>query len=589
MEHKFCKARVVYSEEAPGGSGIFHLRLKCEMEAKPGQFLLIHPGAAVPSTSVMPRPFSILLPGNGRISALIKVVGPNTEIYSRLQENDTVLVSGPHGRPYLPNLGYDEYVLVGGGIGAAALHLVGEYLRRQRREVTLLIGGKDRKTLVNTDLFDKCACDTQVCFETDPKKCNQGIVTDLLRRKLVRNLGLNVLVIACGPKPMLRAVAELAAEYHQDCHVMLEEIMACGVGSCKGCAVFGTEGDVKHVCTDGPVFNAAWIDWDKLMPKPAPSLPISRRTNYPLRTVLTGPTGHKLELKYPVMNASGCLGIEAIETGQVDVRSAGALVTKGIALLPRFGNASPRLCELPDGMINSIGLEGPGIDKFIRDELPRWLKFRKPVIVNISGFSPEDYAEVAKRLAPTKIAAIEENVSCPNIKQGNSIFGLSADITGEITSQVRAAAPGKFLIVKLSPMASNIVQVAQAAVAAGADAISVINTLTGMAIDVRTRRIALGNPQGVGGVSGPAIHAVAVRIVYQLAQARLGVPIIGIGGVRDGWTAAELILAGASAVEVGTELFPNPWAIPKINNGLSEILIQHRADRIKDLVGQAFH
>ncbi|TAK95587.1 dihydroorotate dehydrogenase [Patescibacteria group bacterium] len=580
--YKFSEVKVISCREIRPESGIFRLKFAWSINAQPGQFMLLHPGLAISTRSVMPRPFSIYDHDGWSVTILLKVVGLNTAAYSKLKKGDKVNVSGPHGQPFRPSLHYDGYLLVSGGIGTPALLPFAKYLGHLRKKQSLLVGCRDRSSLIDTRDFRRCNCQTKTILEKEGR-CS-GLVTDLLKKELAGVGDYRRLIIACGPKAMLKAVAEIAAQHHQHCEVMLEEIMACGVGSCKGCAIFGTHGHVRHVCTDGPAFDAQWIDWNKLVPTPLPQNHSKGSSHVNMSTVLKGQQGRELVLSGPVMNASGCLSVEAIECGQVDISLAGALVSKGVMLDQQFGNPTPRTCETPNGMLNSIGLENSGVDKFISLELPRWLEHHKPVVVNISGHSVEGYATVAEHLAQTKVAAYEINVSCPNIKQGGGIFGLDPMKTFNVVQGVRQAAPNKFLIVKLSPMASDIVAIARAAVAAGADALSLINTPLGMAIDVRTRRPLLGKL--VGGLSGPAIHPLAVRMVYQVYTADLGVPIIGMGGINNGWTAAETMLAGATAVATGTALFSDPSAMTKIHDGLEAISCHHRFNHIWEMVGQ---
>jgi dihydroorotate dehydrogenase (NAD+) catalytic subunit len=251
---------------------------------------------------------------------------------------------------------------------------------------------------------------------------------------------------------------------------------------------------------------------------------------------------------------------------------------------PKTGNPTPRVCETTDGMMNSIGLENIGVKRFIEEQLPRWLKFGKPVIANISGYSVEEYGKTAKRLKNTGISGIEVNISCPNIKQDKTIFGLHPEKTSEIVNIVREAAPDMFLIVKLSSMASDIVEIAESAIFGGADALSLINTPLGMAIDVWTRKFKIANK--MGGMSGKNIKPLALRMVYQLTTANLGVPIIGMGGISSGDDAMEFILAGASCISVGTELFRTPDIFSKINDNLKKFMDYYQVNNIQDLVGK---
>ena len=289
-----------------------------------------------------------------------------------------------------------------------------------------------------------------------------------------------------------------------------------------------------------------------------------------------------LELDYPAMNASGCLGLKALMDGSFDYSKLGALVTKGVTVLPRVGNKMPRICETDSGMLNSIGLENSGSDVFIRDELPVWLSWGKPVFVNISGFSVDEFAELAQILDDTAIAGYEVNISCPNLGSDKVIFGTDPELARKVTQAVRRVT-NKIVIVKLTPNVTDIVSIARAAVEGGADAISLINTVQGMSIDPMTRRPKIA--MVTAGLSGPAIRPIAVRMVHQLVQADLGVPIIGMGGIVDAESAAEFFMTGANVIASGTGSFSDRQIFTHINDGLEEIIKQYGFTSIKNLVG----
>jgi dihydroorotate dehydrogenase (NAD+) catalytic subunit len=234
-------------------------------------------------------------------------------------------------------------------------------------------------------------------------------------------------------------------------------------------------------------------------------------------------------------------------------------------------------------MINSIGLENLGLAVFLKDELPRWLSYGKPVIVNISGFSVEEYGQLASALAPTPIAGLEVNISCPNVNQGKMVFGTDPDMAADVTSLVRKSAKGKYIIVKLTPNVTDIVAVARAVAEAGADAISLINTVQAMAIDPETHRPKIGAVSG--GLSGPAIKPIALFKVFQVCQAKLGLPVIGIGGIKDAGDAMEFLIAGATAVGIGTGLYANRLSPAHIANGLKRKLSQQGYWSVKDFIG----
>lgn len=288
-----------------------------------------------------------------------------------------------------------------------------------------------------------------------------------------------------------------------------------------------------------------------------------------------------IRMKNPVMTASGTFGFGKEYAPFVDLNKLGAIVVKGTTLHPRFGNPGRRLVETPAGLLNSIGLENPGVQHFIDHELPNLKKYDVPVIVNISGHSLKEYEELASRLDIDGVAAVEVNISCPNVSQGGLVFGTDCKSAGSVVSAVRRAT-GKTVIVKLSPNVTDVTAIAKAAADEGADALSLINTLLGMAIDIRTRRPKLGNV--VGGLSGPAVKPVALRMVWQTARA-VSLPIIGMGGIMNGEDAVEFLLAGATAVAVGTANFVTPRAVQDVADGITAYLTENKLSSVQDIIG----
>ncbi|MCI8773797.1 MAG: dihydroorotate dehydrogenase [Lachnospiraceae bacterium] len=286
-------------------------------------------------------------------------------------------------------------------------------------------------------------------------------------------------------------------------------------------------------------------------------------------------------LNNPVMTASGTFG-SGMEYGEfVDLNRLGAVVTKGVANVPWPGNPTPRVAEVYGGMLNAIGLQNPGVDVLIERDLPFLKQYDTKVIVNICGKTVEDYLEVVERLGDEAVDMLEINVSCPNVKEGAIAFGQQTDALYDITSQIRKKAKQP-VIMKLSPNVTDIAEMAKAAEAAGADALSMINTITGMKIDVYRRKFVLANK--TGGLSGPAIKPVAVRMVYQAAQA-VKIPIIGMGGIATAEDAIEFLLAGATAVAVGAMNFVNPYATVEVIEGIEAYMRQTGTEDVKELIG----
>ena len=288
-----------------------------------------------------------------------------------------------------------------------------------------------------------------------------------------------------------------------------------------------------------------------------------------------------VEFKNPVMTASGTFG-SGMEYGEfVDLNKLGAVVTKGVASVPWPGNPTPRVTEVYGGMLNAIGLQNPGIDVFIERDLKFLQQFDTRVIVNVCGKTTEDYIDVVEKLGDTNVDMLEINVSCPNVKEGAIAFGQKADALYNITSEIKKHAKQP-IIMKLSPNVTDITEMARAAESAGADALSLINTLTGMKIDIYRRNFALANK--TGGMSGPAIKPVAVRMVYQVANA-VKIPIIGMGGIANAEDALEFMMAGATGVAVGAMNFINPYATIETVEGIEKFMEQQNIEKLTDIIG----
>ena len=289
-----------------------------------------------------------------------------------------------------------------------------------------------------------------------------------------------------------------------------------------------------------------------------------------------------IKMKTPVMTASGTFGFGLEYSDFVDLNKVGAIVVKGTTLAPKVGNSGRRMAETPAGMLNSIGLENPGVEELISKTLPLLAQYQVPVIVNISGNTVEEYGELAARLDKTGAQGLEVNISCPNVKQGGIAFGTCPDSAAQVVREVKNMTKLP-VIVKLSPNVTDVVLMAKAVESAGADAISLINTLLGMAIDIKSWKPVLGNI--VGGFSGPAVKPVAVRMVWQVAKA-VKVPVIGMGGIMTANDAVEFMLAGASAVAVGTANFVNPYVSVEIAEGIKNYLAEHGLEQVRELVGK---
>lgn len=288
-----------------------------------------------------------------------------------------------------------------------------------------------------------------------------------------------------------------------------------------------------------------------------------------------------VELKNPVMTASGTFGSGAEYSDFVDLSLLGGVVTKGVANIPWPGNPTPRIVETQSGMLNAIGLQNPGIDLFVKRDIPFLKQYDTKIIVNVCGKSVEDYCEVVERLGDEAVDLLEINISCPNVKEGGIAFGQNPKFVEDITAELKKRAKQP-IIMKLSPNVTDITEMARAAEAGGADGLSLINTLTGMKIDIHKRAFALANK--TGGMSGPAIKPIAVRMVYQVANA-VALPIIGMGGICNAEDAIEFMMAGATAISVGTANFFNPYATVEIARGIEDYMKKYNINDVNELIG----
>ena len=300
-------------------------------------------------------------------------------------------------------------------------------------------------------------------------------------------------------------------------------------------------------------------------------------SNVDMRVTLAGMT-----MKNPVVVASGTFGFGREYSQFFDLSELGGICAKGLTLLPREGNPAPRIAETPMGILNSVGLQNPGVDAFIAEELPFLRQYDVKVIANISGNTPEEYGVMCEKLAGAGVDMIEVNISCPNVKAGGLAYGTRPELAADVTEMAKSHAGSVPVMVKLSPNVTDVTEIARAVEAAGADAVSLINTIRGMRIDVNTRQPIL--KMNTGGLSGPAVLPVAVRMVWEVSQA-VKVPVLGMGGVSKGEDAAQLMLAGASAVAVGTALFADPMAPIRVRDGLEAIAARQGLFAVRELTG----
>jgi dihydroorotate dehydrogenase (NAD+) catalytic subunit len=556
-------------------------------EPRPGQFYMLAAAEGWDSRdgrAFLPRAISVAetspaASGGVRLDFLLDAVGPGTERLGELEVGETVWVTGPlgnsFGSPREVSAAAAGAVLVGGGVGVAPLALLRRHFTERAVPHRVLLGFRDRSHTGGLDLF--CGSSGALCPEVrlateDGHAGHQGLVTDLLMPILAGDDASSAVVYTCGPPAMLDAVRTLCESHDVPCQIADESPMACGFGACFGCAVPKPEGGYMRLCVDGPILS-----------RPSPtSLPGGGVVGGPVAEealatggnggspAATGPAGSEreggpvkfcgLELTHPVINASGTY--DAIAARKVfgdDLLTDfpfSAFVSKTITPEPRAGNTPRRIWETPMGMINSIGLPNKGLDGFLAEDLPRLAELPVPLIVSIMATTREDFARCVERVAARhEAAAIELNVSCPNVHSG-LIVGENPSETEALLEALRPLTE-KPLIVKLTPNVADAAAVAAGGERGGADAISLINTLKGTALDPATRTPALGN--GYGGLSGPAVRPVALEQVLSV-RATVGLPIVGMGGISSGVDAAEFIALGATLVAVGTESFRDPRA-----------------------------
>jgi dihydroorotate dehydrogenase (NAD+) catalytic subunit len=584
------RACAVTDSRASGGYRVFSLLDAEGPEPQPGQFYML-------ATEIhweqrggrpfLPRAFSVADagPGDGgvKLDFLIEGVGPGTERLCVLEPGERVWLNGPLGNSFSdPRQLSDQAagaILVGGGIGIAPLALLRRRFAASNVPTRVLLGFRDEAHSGGLD--DLFACCEVALASDDGHVGHHGQVTDLLAAMLAGDDAGTGVVYACGPPPMLDAVAALCSSHDVPCELAMESPMACGFGACYGCAVPKGDGSYMRLCVDGPVVAAGGETRGSPLRKPALGRPDGCLPGSAHKFSPGGPTGLSsqsggavefcgIELEHPVINASGTFDAIAARRvyGDELLRDFpfSAFVSKTITLEPRAGNEPQRIWETPAGMINSIGLPNKGLEGFIAEDLPQLGELPVPLIVSVMATGHEDFKRMVAALDERgEVAAFELNVSCPNVHSGLIV----GEQPGETVALLEALRPltRKPLIVKLTPNVADPTAVAVAAEEGGADAVSLVNTLKASAVDVGTGQPGIG--VGQGGLSGPAIRPIAVGQVRAVASA-VSIPIVGMGGVCGGDDAFELLAVGATLVAVGTESFRDPRAGARIAAELSE-------------------
>ncbi|MCH5283262.1 MAG: dihydroorotate dehydrogenase [Treponema sp.] len=590
----FCEAQVEdcqsVEEAVPSGS-VFLLTVSFSAQENsvpaPGQFFMLR---AKPSKVLLARPISVfeVIPHTGmgytQVKFMILKKGQGTEELCALKKGDFLELLGPCGNVFpLPDKN-EKICIAGGGIGIAPVAGFAKTLPPKSYDfyASFKSGAYGIENISPENL---------VITTDDGSRGIRGMISAALTAQVLKEKKYS-LVYACGPEPMLRYIQKICAEAGVKSFLSLESKMACGMGACLGCTV-KTKSGLKRCCKDGPVFEATEIIFEeKKSAQPKPPL---EKVDLSVKIFAHSSNDESsaskpLFLKNPVIAASGTFGFGEEYKNIFEIASLGAIASKGLTLEAREGNSGVRIWETPSGLMNSIGLQNPGIPHFIREEFPAMKKIGTSIIANLSGSTAEDYEEGARLLEGTDADAIELNISCPNVSKGGAAFGMTCEDAGGITSRIRKIV-SKPLIVKLTPQANDVAAVAMSCVAAGADAISLCNSFQGVAIDIENARPVFEKIKA--GFGGPAVRPIALRLVYEvfLEMKKLPqenrVPIIGIGGIATWRDAVEFIMAGASAVQVGTATFANPFAMIQIVKGLEEFMKRKGYASIEEMRGAA--
>lgn len=539
-----------------------------------GQFYMLR---AMKTGILLGRPISIFhaekTPHGVELQFLILVKGKGTQELCALEADDKIQLLGPLGNTFAKPEATDKVCIVGGGIGVAPVAGFSENL--------------------NPNTYDFYACFKSGSYGLENVKAKnliittddgsvgiKGMVSAVLTAQKLKDEGYSV-VYACGPTPMLAYIKAICQEANVKCWISMEARMACGMGVCLGCTIPTTEG-YKRCCKDGPIFDGTILEFLK-----------------PVATVKRPPLTEKPDLsveiagvkfKNPLIGSSGTFGFGTEYAPLFDVNKLGGISSKGLTLEPRQGNSGIRLWETPSGLMNSIGLQNPGIPHFIEHELPEMMALDAVTIANLSGSTLESYVEGAKLLDKTDVPVIELNISCPNVAAGGAAFGMSCAAAHTATKAVREVTK-KPLLVKLTPQSPELIDVALSCIKAGANGISLCNSFQGVAIDIETGRPVFDKIKA--GFGGPAVRPIAVRLVYELVQAinqlpeNERVPVVAIGGVAGWQDVVEFIMAGATAVQVGTNTFANPMTMLECIEGLAEFMKRKGYKNIQEMKGIA--
>lgn len=566
-------------EQAKGSKpekSVYKLKIKvCAESAQmplPGQFFMLR---SEKSGCLLARPISVFHAEKFsdciELSFLILQKGKGTSELCSLEQGDKITVLGPLGNVFPSPKEGQKVCIIGGGIGVAPVAGFAESLPPLSYDFFAsfksgcygLENIKPRKLTITTDDGSVGIC---------------GMLPAAIDEKTLKK-EIYSAVYACGPGPMLAYIKDICEKAGIQCWLSMEARMACGVGVCLGCVIPTTIGNLR-CCKDGPVFDSKILSFPKPKKKTAnPPLTSEPDMSFSIKNI---------RFDNPIIASSGTFGFGTEYASVFDVNKLGGIASKGLTLEPRQGNGGIRLWETPSGLMNSIGLQNPGIPHFIQNELPQMLALKPVTIANLSGSDLESYVEGAKLLDKTEVPVIELNISCPNVSAGGAAFGMSCSSANTVVSAVRKET-SKPLIVKLTPQSPELNSVAISCIEAGADGISLCNSFQGVAIDIETGRPVFEKIKA--GFGGPAVKPIAVRLIYELFEEikklpkEKQVPIIAIGGISSWNDVVEFIMAGADAVEVGTNTFANPMTMVECIEGLKSFMIRKGYSSLSQIKG----
>lgn len=579
---------VDFAQKVEGQPNVYLLQTEITLERdsqigpKPGQFYMLR---SKKSAAYFGRPISVYhseeFVENGtrkiKIQFMILEKGVGTKELCHMVKGEEVILSGPMGNTFDEPKDLDkskvELCIVGGGIGVAPVANFASSLKPKSYDFFASYRSGSYA------LENVCARELLITTD-DGSEGIHGMLSAALTLDKIKSAGYKY-IFACGPEPMLAYVQKVAKEAGVKAYLSLEHRMLCGAGACLGCTIQTDLGTLR-VCKDGPVFDSDIIHFASPTPRPTPLKSVDE---VDLSVDICG-----VHFKNPVIAASGTFGYGQNFRGLSDVADWGGISSKGTTLEPRQGNPGERSIEVASGDINSIGLQNPGMEEVVKEILPEMMKLDSTIILNVAGHDLESYVAAVKMAESSDVKMIELNISCPNVKAGGQAWGMVPEAAFQCVSAVRSVCTKK-LIVKLTPNAPDLKAVARACIDAGADALSLVNTFLATAIDIEKGKPFFENIRA--GLCGPAIKPIALRMVFDVVEEinkmpeDKRVPVIGIGGIEKWQDAVEFIMAGASAIQIGSATFANPNVAKEVTDGLKSFMARKGYKTIEDFKGIA--